>query len=91
MLAVVDEYSRESLAIEMDRRPTSRDELRNGEIFYTRQETQVLIETCRIRNHRVRPHSSLGYLPPAPQALLGSPTVEASWLGELSQRWGRSG
>ena len=33
----------------------------NGEIFYTLQETQVLIERWRREYNQVRPHSSLGY------------------------------
>ena len=46
-----------------------RDELLNGEIFYTLKEAQVLIEGwCREYN-TIRPHSSLGYRPPAPEAI----------------------
>ena len=45
-----------------------RDELLNGEIFYTLKEAQVLIEKWRIEYNTVRPHSSLGYRPPAPEA-----------------------
>ncbi len=45
-----------------------RDELLNGEIFYTLQEARTVIEDWRLfYNHR-RPHSSLGYRPPAPEA-----------------------
>ena len=47
-----------------------RDELLNGEIFYTLKEAQVLIERWRMQYNRVRPHSSLGYRPPAPAAVL---------------------
>ena len=43
-----------------------RDELLNGEIFYTLREAKVLIEQWRIAYNTVRPHSSLGYRPPAP-------------------------
>ena len=47
-----------------------RDELLNREIFNTLFEAQVLIERWRhYYNHR-RPHSSLGYRPPAPGAWL---------------------
>lgn len=46
-----------------------RDELLNGEIFYTLKEAQVLIEQWRRHYNTVRPHSSLGYRPPAPQAI----------------------
>jgi putative transposase len=47
-----------------------RDELLNGEIFYTLQEAKVLIERWRWEYNHVRPHSSLGYRPPAPEAWL---------------------
>ncbi len=43
-----------------------RDELLNGEIFYNIKEAQVLIEEWRRHYNEVRPHSSLGYKPPAP-------------------------
>jgi len=46
-----------------------RDELLNGEIFYTLREAKVLIERWRIHYNTVRPHSSLGYKPPAPEAI----------------------
>jgi len=46
-----------------------RDELLNGEIFYTLKEAQILIEQWRIEYNTIRPHSSLGYRPPAPEAL----------------------
>lgn len=44
-----------------------RDELLNGEIFYTVKEAKVLIEQWRMHYNQVRPHSSLGYKPPAPE------------------------
>jgi transposase InsO family protein len=43
-----------------------RDELLNGEIFDTLLEARVLIERWRTHYNTVRPHSSLGYRPPAP-------------------------
>jgi len=46
-----------------------RDELLNGEIFYTLQEAQVLVERWRKEYNQVRPHSSLRYRPPAPEAV----------------------
>jgi len=46
-----------------------RDELLNGEIFYTLKEARVIIERWRRHYNTVRPHSSLGYKPPAPEAL----------------------
>ena len=47
-----------------------RDELLNGELFYTLKEAQILIEQWRIHYNTVRPHSSLGYRPPAPQTVI---------------------
>ena len=44
-----------------------RDELLNGEIFYSLKEAQVLIELWRVHYNTIRTHSSLGYRPPAPQ------------------------
>ena len=55
-----------------------RDELLNGEIFYTLGEAKVLIEMWRRHYNEVRPHSSLGYRPPAPEAVPGPPIVAAS-------------
>ncbi|HEX3035887.1 MAG TPA: IS3 family transposase, partial [Thermodesulfobacteriota bacterium] len=49
-----------------------RDELLNTEIFYTLKEAQVLIEQWRRHYNEVRPHSSLGYRPPAPQAIVSA-------------------
>ena len=46
-----------------------RDELLNGEIFYSLKEAQVIIEQWRIHYNTKRPHSALGYRPPAPQAI----------------------
>ena len=46
-----------------------RDELLNGEIFYTLKEAKVLVEQWRIYYNTIRPHSSLGYRPPAPRAI----------------------
>jgi len=47
-----------------------RNELLNGEIFYTLKEAQVLIERWRVEYNTDRPHSSLNYRPPAPEAWL---------------------
>jgi len=46
-----------------------RDELLNGEIFTTLLEAKVLIENWRLEYNHIRPHSSLGYRPPAPQTI----------------------
>ncbi|MEQ8311126.1 MAG: IS3 family transposase [Sphingopyxis sp.] len=57
-----------------------RDELLNGEIFYSLAEAQILIEAWRRHYNTVRPHSSLGYRPPAPEAVPSpvSPSGSAS-------------
>ncbi len=47
-----------------------RDELLRGEIFYSLREAQVLIEAWRRHYNAVRPHSALGYQPPAPEVAL---------------------
>lgn len=46
-----------------------RDELLNREVFYTLVEIQVLTEQYRQTYNRIRPHSSLGYRPPAPETI----------------------
>jgi len=45
-----------------------RDECLNGEIFYSLREAQVVIEKWRVVYNTLRPHSALGYRPPAPAA-----------------------
>ena len=54
-----------------------RDELLNGEVFFSLKEAQVLIEQWRKSYNTVRPHSSLKYKPPAPQGAVGNPPVDA--------------
>ena len=49
-----------------------RDELLNAELFYTLKEAQVLIEQWRNHYNHRRPHSSLGYRPPAPQTIVST-------------------
>lgn len=44
-----------------------RDELLNRELFYNLTEAKVLIDRWRNEYNQVRPHSSLGYRPPAPE------------------------
>jgi len=46
------------------------EELLNGEIFYTLKEAQVIIEHWRNHYNTQRPHSALGYRPPAPEVVL---------------------
>ena len=48
----------------------SGDELLDREVFYTLLEVRVLTERYRRTYNQVRPHSSLGYRPPAPEALM---------------------
>ena len=47
-----------------------RDELLNGEVFNSLAEARVLIEQWRVHYNTVRPHSALGYRPPAPGVVL---------------------
>jgi transposase InsO family protein len=50
-----------------------RDELLDREIFYTLREAKVLIERWRVHYNTARPHSSLGYRPPAPASIAAEP------------------
>jgi transposase InsO family protein len=52
-----------------------RDELLNREVFITLTEAKVLIEEWRREYNNIRPHSSLGYRPPAPEAVLITETT----------------
>ena len=47
-----------------------RDELLNGEIFYTLKEAQIIIEIWRKHYNTKRPHSALDYRPPAPKTII---------------------
>jgi len=49
-----------------------RDEFLNREIFFTLTEAKVLIEQWRKDYNRIRPHSALGYRPPAPEAVMSA-------------------
>jgi transposase InsO family protein len=55
-----------------------RDELLDREIFYTVTEAKVLIERWRLEYNTIRPHSSLGYRPPAPEAMRPSEPCSAT-------------
>ena len=62
-----------------------RDELLNREIFYTLTEAKVIVERWRQEYNTRRPHSSLGYRPPAPETIatappLGEVTLPSSWV-----------
>jgi transposase InsO family protein len=55
------------------------------EVFDTLLEAKVLIERWRVRYNTVRPHSSLGYRPPEPEAIVvWTPAVGAALLGPAS-------
>ena len=47
-----------------------RDEMLNGEIFYSLREAQILIKRWRHHYNTVRPHSALGYRPPPPENII---------------------
>ena len=47
-----------------------RDELLSGEIFFSLREARILIEQWRRHYNTVRPHSSLGHRPPAPESFI---------------------
>ena len=57
-----------------------RDELLNGEIFCSLREAQIVIEQWRRHYNQARPHSSLGYKPPAPEVIVLSPPASPSPL-----------
>ena len=56
-----------------------RDELLNGEVFYTLKEAQVLIERWRQEYNTFRPHSALKYKPPAPETIQPR-LLDPTWL-----------
>ena len=62
-----------------------RDELLNGEMFYTLREAQVVIESWRRHYNRVRPHASLGYRAPAPEVVV--PAMAGRPLGQPGGLW----
>lgn len=55
-----------------------RDELLNGELFYSLKEAQVIVENWRNHYNQIRPHSSLGYRPPAPEVITSHDASSAS-------------
>src|SRR5271154_986112 len=57
-----------------------RDELLDGEIFYTLREAQIIIESWRRHYNTIRPHQSLGYKPPAPEVFV---PAFAAWPAAL--------
>lgn len=61
-----------------------RDEVLNPEVFYSLQEAQVIIEQWRQVYNTVRPHSTLGYQPPAPEAILAPVLAQPMRVVETS-------
>jgi transposase InsO family protein len=59
-----------------------RDELLDGEIFYTLKEAQIMIEDWRRHYNTIRPHGALGYRPPAPEVFVPASTA---WKAVLAQ------
>jgi putative transposase len=47
-----------------------RDELLDGEVFYSLAEARIVIESWRRHYNTERPHGSLGYKPPAPEVFI---------------------
>ncbi|WP_376100645.1 IS3 family transposase (plasmid) [Roseomonas sp. CCTCC AB2023176] len=60
-----------------------RDELLNGEIFYSLREAEAVIESWRRHYNSVRPHASLKFRPPAPEVVL---PAFAAWPAALRQQ-----
>jgi len=77
-LNILDEFSGECLEIRVKRKLNAtdvvntrfRDQLLNGEIVYTLQEAQIIIEQWRIHYNTIRPHSVLGCRPPALESII---------------------
>ena len=67
-----------------------RDELLNGEMFFSLAEAQVLIEAWRRHFNAVRPHSSLKYRPPAPEAIVARNGQVAPWASTPAVEGARS-
>jgi transposase InsO family protein len=55
-----------------------RDELLDGEIFYSLAEARIVIESWRRHYNTERPHGSLGYKPPAPEVLIAALAARAA-------------
>ncbi len=58
-----------------------RDELLDGEIFYLLKDAKIVIESWRRHYNTQRPHSSLGYLPPAPEVVVHASALAPSHWG----------
>ncbi len=55
-----------------------RDELLDGELFYSLKEARIVIESWRRHYNTVRPHGSLGYKPPAPEVFMPALVARAA-------------
>jgi len=55
-----------------------RDELLDGEIFYSLKEAKIVIESWRRHYNTLRPHGSLGYKPPAPEVFVPALSTRAA-------------
>jgi putative transposase len=67
-----------------------RDELLNGELFFSLAEAQVVIEAWRQHFNGVRPHSSLKYRPPAPEVIVPRGAAIAPWASAPAVEGARS-
>ncbi len=67
-----------------------RDELLNGELFFSLAEAQVVIEAWRRHFNAIRPHSSLKYRPPAPEAIVPCGLSVAPWASAPAVEGARS-
>jgi transposase InsO family protein len=63
-----------------------RDELLDGELFYSLREAQIIIESWRIHYNTKRPHASLGYRPPAPEVFVAAMAAGPSKPVAVAQR-----
>jgi transposase InsO family protein len=61
-----------------------RDEFLNGEIFYSIKELRVLVKRWRVHYNTFRPHPSLAYRPPPPEAW---PTEASGGMEEWKKRF----
>jgi hypothetical protein len=67
--------------------------LLNGEIFYAPQEAKTSIERQRREYHQIRPHTPLGNLPRAPEAIrIPFPRrlprqLRSTYLGDRCREW----
>ena len=63
------------------------DEVLNREVFFTLKEAKIVIENWRREYNTIRPHSSLNYRPPAPEAILPL-DFQQPWLTQSNPQVG---